>query len=182
MKNRLITAKSASIILGRSKSLMRTTKRILESSRNELMKAKVDPKLTAHKDITIIGNLMWEKETQDEMNWYDAMKYAGDLKLGGCDDWRLPTVEELRGIMALCGGEWPILDDDDYEDRRDRNWKNKSYQASYKEKGFLSYFYWSSTTIEIDTEHDALSVSFHDGDNLRYGKYSIRYVRCVRTI
>ena len=42
------------------------------------------------------------------MNWYDAVDYARNLKLGGFDDWRLPTIEELKElykIQTICGIE-----------------------------------------------------------------------------
>ena len=42
------------------------------------------------------------------MNWYDAMEYAKNLKLGGFTDWRLPTIGELKEIYKIreiCGIE-----------------------------------------------------------------------------
>ena len=85
-KNQLTTTKSTAIILGKSKSLMGITKKIFEGKSKSLVKAKASQELTPHKDITIIGDLMWEKETRyddNEMNWYDATKYANNLRLGG---------------------------------------------------------------------------------------------------
>ena len=41
---------------------------------------------------------MIQKEPSDYMTWNDSMQYAKDLDLGGFNDWRLPTMEELRGI------------------------------------------------------------------------------------
>ena len=85
-KNQLTTTKSAALILGKSKSLMGITKKILESKNKGLVKIKVSQELATHKDITIIGDLMWEKETQKEMDWAEAMEYAKNLRLGGYDD------------------------------------------------------------------------------------------------
>ena len=109
-KNQLVTTKSTSLILGKSKSLMGITKKILEAKSKEL---------TTHEGITIIGDLMWQNEpyTQEEkdaycidenygkvMDWDSAMEYAKNLRLGGYNDWRLPTIEELKEIVTLCGG------------------------------------------------------------------------------
>jgi len=74
---------------------MGITKKLLEGNSKEL---------TTHKDITIIGDLMWSKESEDMMTWDDAMEYAKNLRLGGYDDWRLPTIEELKEVVSFCGG------------------------------------------------------------------------------
>ncbi len=113
-KNSLTTTKSTALILGKSKSLMGITKKLLEGKRKGLIKTKASQDLATHKDITIIGDLMWEKETQyddNEMNWYDATKYANNLRLGGYDGWRLPTIEERMEIVTLCAGRTSAPDD-----------------------------------------------------------------------
>lgn len=44
--------------------------------------------------------LMWAKDSsEDEMNWSDAEAYCKKLNLAGHSDWRLPTVEELFGLV-----------------------------------------------------------------------------------
>lgn len=43
--------------------------------------------------------LMWAgKDNGRNVNWGEAKKYCRDLRLGGYADWRLATIEELRGI------------------------------------------------------------------------------------
>lgn len=45
-------------------------------------------------------NLMWTKfDSKKAMNWREALKYANDLKVGGYDDWRLPSAKELQYIV-----------------------------------------------------------------------------------
>ncbi len=50
--------------------------------------------------------LMWQKtdsyhDVKKGMNWYEALEYVDGKnaqKFGGFDDWRLPTLEELKQI------------------------------------------------------------------------------------
>jgi len=170
-KNQLVTTKSTSLILGKSKSLMGITKKILEAKSKEL---------TTHTGITVIGDLMWEKESR-EMNWDDAMEYAKNLRLGGYDDWRLPNREELEDVVRLCGGEPVEYDDDNYDEITDNNLARKAYQSSYKEKSFTSNYYWSSTT-HADYASRAWIVFFDFGETYGNVKTRTNYVRCVRAV
>jgi len=179
-KNQLTTTKSTALILDKSKSLMGITKKILEGKSKSLVKAKASQELTPHKDITIIGDLMWEKETQEEMDWDEAMEYAKNLRLGGYDNWRLPTREELEEVVTLCGGELTTFDDDDWAKKTDRNRENALYQEAYKAEGFRSNNYWSSTT-SASYNTSAWVVRFNMGNWVgNYLKSSSSYVRCVR--
>jgi len=156
---------------------MNITKKLLEGKSKEL---------TTHEDITIIGNLMWEKESRKMADWYEtekAMNYAKHLRLCGYDDWRLPTIDELVEIVTLCGGVITNEYTDCVDNKNDINISNEIYQAKYKEKGFGPYHYFSSDFV---TGHPlSLFVYFYYG-----GVYSdtcnstpnSSYVRCVRTI
>jgi len=45
--------------------------------------------------------LMWSKEDNGkELEWNEAKEYARELSLGGYNDWRLPTIEELEDLYA----------------------------------------------------------------------------------
>ncbi|WP_317855410.1 DUF1566 domain-containing protein [Chakrabartyella piscis] len=46
-----------------------------------------------------------------KMTWEEAVAYCESLTIGGYDDWRLPTVEELFSISDFSTG-WPYLDTD----------------------------------------------------------------------
>ncbi|PHS34378.1 MAG: hypothetical protein COA92_00330 [Sulfurovum sp.] len=170
-KNQLTTRKSTALILGKSKSLLGVTKKLLEGKSSGLVNAKRD-------DISIIGDLMWEKESR-MMNWYEATEYAKNLRLGGYDDWRLASKEELGDIVTLCGVELAVHDEDGWNDIWDKNQKNKAYQDCYKEKGFTSGFYWSSTDY-ANTINEALYVVFYYGYQGYDNKQFSYYVRCVR--
>jgi len=168
-KNQLTTHKSSSLLLGKSKSLMKITKKLLESKSKELAN---------HKDITIIGDLMWEKESR-RMSWDDGMEYAKNLRLGGYDDWRLPTKEELGEVVTLCGGELVTFVANDWKEKEDKNLENVLYQEAYKAIGFDSNAYWSSTTV-VGDEYRAWYIYFRNGFDNWGSKSNSYYVRCVR--
>ena len=178
-KNQLTTTKSTAIILGKSKSFMGITKKILEGKSKSLVKAKASQELTPHKDITIIGDLMWEKETQEEMDWDDAMEYAENLRLGDYNDWRLPSIEEFEEIVKLCGGALTYRDENNSEEIIANNESNASYQDNYKARGFESDDFWSSTT-GAGYSNSAWNIYFSSGYRLYYFKSRSSYVRCVR--
>jgi len=64
----------------------------IESSRASELVPKdvfVDPKT----------KLMWTKKDNGvHVNWFSASEYAERLRLGGYEDWRLPTVAELESL------------------------------------------------------------------------------------
>ncbi len=121
---------------------------------------------------------MWEKESR-AMNWDDAMEYAKNLRLGGYDDWQLPTMEELTKIVTLCGGADVTYGDDNWEELTDKNIANETYQANHKAKGFASRYYWSSTTYGNYNNY-VWDVTFRYGLLSRDAKSNSLYVRCVR--
>jgi len=44
--------------------------------------------------------LMWQKtDSQQGLNWKNALQYSKDLTLAGHDDWRLPNAKELQSIV-----------------------------------------------------------------------------------
>lgn len=177
-KNQLTTTKSTAVILGRTNNLMNITKKLLEGSNKGLAKAKPSQDVTTHKDITTIGDIMWEKESK-LMNWDDGMEYAKNLRLGGYDDWRLPTIEELGDIVTLCGGIFSAYDDENWDEIWEKNSANETYQSNYRAKGFVSYFYWSSTAYAGNSVR-AWNVYVGVGGQGGNDKTSSLYVRCVR--
>ena len=47
----------------------------------------------------VIDDLMWARSTNgDDIRWPDAVDYCGALELAGFDDWRLPTMAELKNL------------------------------------------------------------------------------------
>ncbi|HFD14075.1 MAG TPA: DUF1566 domain-containing protein [Epsilonproteobacteria bacterium] len=171
MKNKLTTIQKTEVVLAKGKSLLGTTAKILSGS-------KALATTTTHKDVTIIGDLMWEKESS-RMDWHDAMEYAKNLRQGGYDDWRLPTIEELKALVRECGAINTTLGDDGWIYITDKNAANELYQTNYKAKGFTSGNYWSSTTYAGNSDR-TWYVYFYDGFQYDSPKTLSYYVRCVR--
>lgn len=94
---------------------------------------------------------MIQKEPSDYMTWNDSMQYAKDLDLGGFTDWRLPTMEELRGIYRAKQA-LGIADDEEWY------WSGSEAGAS---NAWFVYFN-SSGYVSLST------------------KRSTSYARCVR--
>ncbi|MDQ7047264.1 MAG: DUF1566 domain-containing protein [Sulfurovum sp.] len=157
--------------MGKSKSLLGVTKKLLEGKSKALAKAK-------DADISIIGDLMWEKESS-MMNWHEAMAYAKNLRLGGYDDWRLASQEELGDIVTVCGAVLAVQDEADWNDKWELNKNNKAYQACYEAKGFTSGFYWTATD-SAENIKEALYLVLYYGYQGYDNKNFSYYVRCVR--
>jgi len=60
--------------------------------------------------------LMWLKARGQKMSWDDAMAGAKTCRVGGHDDWRMPTIKELYSLIQFTGqcmattGSRPFLD------------------------------------------------------------------------
>jgi len=70
----------------------------LASMRQEL---KPDDRFVAYPGRIVLDkktNLMWAAEESETLNWYDAQKYCRKFRGGGRQDWRMPTIAELRSL------------------------------------------------------------------------------------
>ena len=96
-------------------------------------------------------------------NWDNGKNIC--RKSGG----ELPSIDVLRQVIIDCGG---ILNDDD------KNEKNQSYQTCYKEQGFTSASYWSSTKRTSDS---IWGIRFQLGDEVWGGKDATSAIRCIKS-
>jgi hypothetical protein len=102
--------------------------------------------------------LEWEEEVNShQMTWDEAQEYAEALRLGGYDDWRVPTRLELESLLNL----------------------EKANPAS-DFPGMPSVWFWSSSPYVFIPGH-AWTVDFDYGVVSFGGKYyDYYYVRYVR--
>jgi len=127
-----------------------------------------------------VTNLMWQDNNQvgvDKKQWVTDAKYGeekfddttGDtaanycsrLTLDSYDDWRLPTVNELRGII-------------------DYGKKGPAISEAFQYKNSSAYWTSNSNKKSSNYERAAWSISFSLGTVGLYDKDSARYIRCVR--
>ena len=102
--------------------------------------------------------LQWQDNESVSKKWIDAIDYCEALTLGDYNDWRLPNQNELRSIA-------------------DRSKRNPAIDSVFK--NVVSYFYWSSSTMEGRKSY-AWGVLLDGGDDHWYDKSAEAYVRCVR--
>ncbi len=138
--------------------------------------------------------LEWQTTTQQQpMIWQDALAYCDSLNVGGRDDWRLPSIDELRTLIQGCsssegGGACNV------SDSCTAPWCNNGAcgGCSYRRGPAPSGMYiqvdldgpvhdvWSSTAADLNT---AWRVNFNLGDVVAYDKGAAHNTaRCVRSV
>ncbi|MBZ0273860.1 DUF1566 domain-containing protein [bacterium] len=60
--------------------------------------------------------LTWQSARFEEVEWKSANQHCDDLQVSGFDDWRLPSISELRTLVRGCaatesGGSCGVTDD-----------------------------------------------------------------------
>jgi len=105
--------------------------------------------------------LMWQDNVETKnilRNYLGAKEYCEGLKLGGFDDWRLPTMVELEKLI-------------------DEKSVNPAIYAVFKNTA--NDFYWTLTSGKSDGEY-ARTVNFYVGYQAFSPKKEDLHVRCVR--
>ena len=141
------------------------------------------------------NNLQWSNKTPRGMNWNDAMNYCKNLNESGYNDWRLPTISELRTLIQNCSatatdGTCKVNDSclSDSKCNNDHTCHGCIFDRSgkYSKLGDTETF-WSSSFLS-DISKNAWYVAFDKGtiyyfdnmDSYDIEESSNPKVRCVR--
>ena len=141
-------------------------------------------------DIVEIDGLMYQNQpprktflrAEKRYSWEEAKKYAKNLRLGGYNDWRLPTRGELYKIATAFYGEF----DKDWREWYDAN-KNKLNTNSEGNTHFvidemieiMPTYSWFWASNEYDSS-SAWIVGFNNGNDNWGDKSNRLYTLCVR--
>ncbi len=145
---------------------------------------------------TIIYNgLEWQHSGYGNSHtWKNAVKFCNNLTLGGRSDWRLPTKDELKGLVKCTNGKsTPLADWDGYKKGEEsQKYKLATCCTNYplcdnfdkptidNQFSCQSHPYWTSS---IDKKGDVWGVNFYDGRAInRYFREIAINTRCVRSI
>jgi len=101
---------------------------------------------------------MWQDNVETvniKLNWKDSLHFCSQLSLNNYQDWRLPSLSELRSIV------------------------DKSNSPSIKNgiKNIKARIYWSSTE---QSRLRAKGIFFFNGSSSKKEKKEKKGVRCVR--
>jgi len=113
---------------------------------------------------TVVENsstLEWQDNGEvvdNYLNYSEAMSYCDSIALSNHNDWRVPTLDELRTIV-------------------DRDNSNPTLYKEFTTR--VSDAFWSSSIYEAD-DSKMWSILFRDGNDFKYLKIDKAYVRCVR--
>lgn len=86
-------------------------------------------------DGTVTDNgtgLVWEDEHESSMNWFEAKNIASGFSLNGHSDWRLPTLDELKGLYKSSCKSMLYVNDGYY-------WSSSTH-ASYPDYTYVVHF------------------------------------------
>ena len=113
------------------------------------------------------SHLTWSSRSKSSLYWYDAAKYCKDLVEGGSNNWRVPTIDELKTLIRNCP-------------EGDCDYDSIGTYSAFVEPSVL----WSSSLEYDDTYGDIIEVlDFSTASDIyqvaSYDEYA--KVRCVRS-
>ena len=148
------------------------------------------------------SGLMWQvwPKYRARLLYYEAIDHCKTLVYGGYDDWRMPSISELRSLIRGCpgtqtGGGCDVTDSCTSSECWNDNcggcswfqgpadsgmyWPN---EFSVSEKYFYNDNYWSSALYPYSyyLPDSAYCVRYSRGGLLYKGQYSAATARCVR--
>ena len=140
--------------------------------------------------------LQWSKRSAKEMNWNDAVNYCKTLSEENHNDWKLPTIGELRTLIQNCPkteiegsckiGRKSCLSYACFEKLSGNcfcEYKDKNSGFYSKLGDDANIWLWSASILsESEYANYRWYVSFTDGGVWNYRANADNlYVRCVRT-
>lgn len=134
----------------------------------------------------MVTALMWQQtpEMDDLPSFAEAVAGAEAFRLGGYDDWRLPTIKELYSLIQFIGSSrtlTPYLDTENFDFRHGEESRGERV---------IDAQYWSATEyvgLTMNGDATVFGVNFADGrikgyprDGKPGGEVSVHFVRYVR--
>ena len=119
---------------------------------------------------TQTSSLWLQKSLPKKMIWDDAIEYTPGLRVAGCSDWRLPTIQEIKTLLEGHLNE-------NVKNGAEPPWK---YLNRIGFKNIPAYRFWSSTQYGRSY---ALGVNMTDGvvdDFFQGDQYYVLVVRYNR--
>ena len=156
-----------------------------------------------------IDDTTWSPLSSGAMNWEEASAYCENLSVCGYDDWKLPSIDELRNLVKNCqkmkpSGECRISENDllSYLDAKDAgSWEGVcegEWEAGCADgacmcsnsdnhaPGYFSEFgddnieLWSSSEVTDKTNQVWILRFINGADIISEDTQKTSYVRCVR--
>ncbi|UCE80000.1 MAG: DUF1566 domain-containing protein [Nitrospiraceae bacterium] len=115
-------------------------------------------KLTDNGDGTVSDKsegLMWQQAEGGLKKWQEAVTYCENMSLGGHDDWKLPTIDQLRSMV-------------------DKNFAQPMVDTTFfPDFPPTQIFYWSSTEPEKNKRQAKILIFNYgsDDDMFKHEKY-----------
>jgi len=139
----------------------------------------------SNKGVLTMGTVTYQNQPfTKKYTWQEAKEYAKNLRLGGFDDWRLPSLKELRalGNIELYDGEDDALWNEWYQNNKDNALVNSKGEKHFIHEKLVENMpkesiFW---TIESKDEDDIYMVAFNLGCNYVDYSTSMYYILCVR--
>lgn len=133
-------------------------------------------------------SLIWVKTRGVKVAWQEALAAAKTCRIGGWNDWRMPTVKELYSLINFNGGFHPEGGSTPYLDTR---YFDFAYGNEAQGERLIDCQDWSATEYAGNAgqqEAKVFGVNFADGRIKAYPQYQPRaknrpnklYVRYVR--